>query len=101
MGRFTEAAVLIGLLASYANAAGLQALAARNVSAFALERMPRITRAQSMDALSAMSTVAGYRAALRAAGQLPKFFPLLITAAGTITPAKVLVISAGVARLPP
>src|ERR1043165_4308053 len=61
--RFREGATLIGFLAPYANAAGLQALAARSVTAFAMERMPRITRAQSMDALSAMSTIAGYRAA--------------------------------------
>jgi NAD(P) transhydrogenase subunit alpha len=98
-GRIKEGAILIGLLAPYANADGLAKLAARNVSAFAMERMPRITRAQSMDALSAMSTVAGYRAALIAAQHLPRFFPLLMTAAGTITPAKVLIVGAGVAGL--
>ncbi len=64
-----------------------------------MELMPRITRAQSMDALSAMSTVAGYKAVLLAAGRLPKFFPLLMTAAGTVTPAHVFVIGAGVAGL--
>ncbi len=94
-----ESATLIALLNAVDNAAGLSALAARNVSAFAMERMPRITRAQSMDALSAMSTVAGYRAALLAATHLPRFFPLLMTAAGTITAARVLVIGAGVAGL--
>src|SRR5438034_10093659 len=62
--------------------------------------MPRITRAQPMDALSAMSTVAGYKAVLVAASRLPKFFPLLMTAAGTVTPARVFVIGAGVAGLP-
>src|SRR5262249_798748 len=66
---------------------------------FAMELMPRITRAQPMDALSAMSTVAGYKAVLIAANHLPKFFPLLMTAAGTLTPARVFVIGAGVAGL--
>jgi NAD(P) transhydrogenase subunit alpha len=94
-----DGAALVGLLNAIENASCLSALAARNVSAFAMERMPRITRAQSMDALSAMSTVAGYRAALLAASQLPRFFPLLMTAAGTITAARVLVIGAGVAGL--
>src|SRR5205823_5242428 len=69
------------------------------VTAFAMELMPRITRAQSMDALSAMSTVAGYKAVLIAANHLPKFFPLLMTAAGTVSPAKVFIIGAGVAGL--
>src|SRR5262249_4870104 len=90
-GRLREGATLIGLLQPYANAPGIQALAARKVTAFAMELMPRITRAQAMDALSAMSTVAGYKAVLIAAGHLPKFFPLLMTAAGTITPARVFV----------
>jgi NAD(P) transhydrogenase subunit alpha len=74
-------------------------LAAGRVSSFAMELMPRITRAQDMDALSAMSTVAGYHATLMAAVRLPRFFPLLMTAAGTITPARVLVLGAGVAGL--
>ena len=64
-----------------------------------MELMPRITRAQPMDALSAMSTVAGYKAVLIAANHLPKFFPLLMTAAGTVTPARVFIIGAGVAGL--
>lgn len=97
--RLKVGAVLIGFLAPTTNAEGLLGLAARNVTAFAMERMPRIARAQPMDALSAMSTVAGYRAALIAATHLPRFFPLLMTAAGTITPARVLVIGAGVAGL--
>ena len=79
--------------------AGVEALAARGVTAFALESVPRITRAQSMDALSSQATVGGYRAALLAAEQLPRFFPMLMTAAGTVPPAKVLVIGAGVAGL--
>src|SRR5207253_1526984 len=69
------------------------------LTAFAMELMPRITRAQSMDALSAMSTVSGYKAVLLAASRLPKFFPLLMTAAGTVTPARVFIIGAGVAGL--
>jgi len=73
--------------------------ASRNITAFSMELMPRISRAQSMDALSAMSTIAGYRAVLLAAVALPKIFPMLVTAAGTISPARLLVIGAGVAGL--
>ncbi len=94
-----EGAVLIGFLEPYTNGPGIQALAARKATAFALELMPRITRAQAMDAISAMSTVAGYKAVLLAAIRLTKFFPLLMTAAGTVSPARVLVIGAGVAGL--
>lgn len=97
--RLKEGAVLIGLLAPYSNAEGIQALAGRRVTAFALELMPRISRAQPMDVLSAMSTVAGYKAVLIAANHLPKFFPLLMTAAGTLTPARVFIVGAGVAGL--
>ena len=74
-------------------------LAARGVSAFSMELIPRITRAQSMDALSSMATIAGYKAVLLAAGTLPRMFPMLMTAAGTITPARVFVVGAGVAGL--
>jgi NAD(P) transhydrogenase subunit alpha len=94
-----EGAVLVCFLQPSTNQAGLAALAARQITAFAMELMPRITRAQAMDALSAMSTVAGYKAVLLAANRLPRFFPLLMTAAGTLTPARVLVIGAGVAGL--
>jgi NAD(P) transhydrogenase subunit alpha len=97
--RLREGAVVLGFLAPYTNADGLRALAARRITAFAVELMPRITRAQPMDALSAMSTVAGYKAVLLAANHLPKFFPLLMTAAGTLTPARVFIIGAGVAGL--
>jgi NAD(P) transhydrogenase subunit alpha len=90
---------VIGFLQPYTNAAAIQALAGRRVTAFAMELMPRITRAQSMDVLSAMSTVAGYKAVLIAAGRLTKFFPLLMTAAGTLSPARVFVLGAGVAGL--
>ncbi len=75
------------------------ALARAGVTFFAMELMPRITRAQSMDALSSMATIAGYRAVLLAATTLPKIFPMLMTAAGTITPARVLILGAGVAGL--
>ncbi len=98
-GRIKEGATLIGFLQPYGNAAAIQALAARKVTAFAMELMPRITRAQPMDALSAMSTVSGYKAVLLAASRLPKFFPLLMTAAGTVSPARVFIIGAGVAGL--
>ena len=97
--RMKAGAMLIGLLQPYTSTAEIGALAARGITAFAMELMPRITRAQSMDVLSAMSTVAGYKAVLLAAARLPKFFPLLMTAAGTITPAHVFIIGAGVAGL--
>ena len=74
-------------------------LAAKNVTAFAMELVPRITRAQSMDVLSSMATIAGYKAVLLAAEHAAAMFPLLMTAAGTITPARVFVIGAGVAGL--
>jgi NAD(P) transhydrogenase subunit alpha len=76
-----------------------QRLANRGVTAFSLELLPRIARAQSMDALSSMSTIAGYRAVLLGAAALPKIFPMMVTAAGTVQPARVLVIGAGVAGL--
>lgn len=94
-----EASILIGFLHPYTNTTDFQGLAAHKVTAFSMELMPRITRAQPMDALSAMSTVAGYKAVLIAANHLPKFFPLLMTAAGTMTPARVFIIGAGVAGL--
>jgi H+-translocating NAD(P) transhydrogenase subunit alpha len=75
------------------------ALARAGVSFFAMDLMPRITRAQSMDALSSMATIAGYKAVLLAASALPKIFPMLMTAAGTVTPARVLILGAGVAGL--
>jgi len=91
--------VVIGLLNPLGDRALVEQLAARGVTAFALELLPRITRAQSMDVLSSMATVAGYSAALLAAQSLPRFFPMLMTAAGTVTPARVFVIGAGVAGL--
>ena len=77
----------------------MQALAATGVTAFALELIPRITRAQSMDVLSSMATIAGYKAVLLAADTLPRMFPLLTTAAGTVTPAHVFIVGVGVAGL--
>jgi H+-translocating NAD(P) transhydrogenase subunit alpha len=92
-------AVVIGFMNPARNADLIARLARGGVTALAMELIPRITRAQKMDALSSMSTVAGYKAALLAADTLSKFFPLLMTAAGTIAPAKVLVLGAGVAGL--
>jgi NAD(P) transhydrogenase subunit alpha len=91
--------VLIGFLAPLADPEGIERLAARGVVAFAMESIPRTTRAQVMDALSSQSTVAGYKATILAADRLPRLFPLLMTAAGTVAPAKVLVLGAGVAGL--
>jgi NAD(P) transhydrogenase subunit alpha len=81
------------------NPRAVQQLAERGVTLFAMELIPRITRAQSMDVLSSMATIAGYKAVLLAASNLPKLFPMMMTAAGTLAPAKVLVIGAGVAGL--
>jgi H+-translocating NAD(P) transhydrogenase subunit alpha len=94
-----EGATLIGFLNPLGSPALIQRLAERKVTAFGLELIPRTSRAQSMDALSSQAGVAGYKAVLLAAAALPKFFPMLTTAAGTIAPAKVLIIGAGVAGL--
>jgi NAD(P) transhydrogenase subunit alpha len=91
--------VLIGFLRPLGSPRTVREVAETGVTAFAVELMPRITRSQSMDALSAMATVCGYKAVLTAADLLPRFFPMLTTAAGTITPARVLVLGAGVAGL--
>ncbi len=98
-GRVPEGATLVSLLAPGENADVLRTLAERKVTAFGLELVPRISRAQSMDALSSQALVGGYRAALIAAESLPKFFPMFMTAAGTVPPAKILVLGAGVAGL--
>ncbi len=92
-------ATLVGLLAPLGDPAYVESLAKTRISALAMEMIPRITRAQPMDALSSQSNIAGYKAVLLAATALPKFFPMLTTAAGTIPPAKVFVIGAGVAGL--
>src|SRR5436190_10527832 len=99
VGKLREGALLIAFLQPLTDREGIERLAARGVVAFAMESIPRITRAQPMDALSSQSTVAGYKAALIAADRLPRFFPMLTTAAGTVPPAKVLVLGAGVAGL--
>ena len=94
-----EGVTLVSLLNPARNTDLLSKLAARRITALALELVPRITRAQSMDILSSQSTVAGYKAVLIGAAELPKFLPMLTTAAGTVSPAKVFVIGAGVAGL--
>lgn len=95
----TEGAALISLLKPLDELEVVERLAKRRVSAFAMELMPRITRAQSMDALSSQSNLAGYEAVLLASTALPRIFPMMVTAAGTLQPSKVLVIGAGVAGL--
>jgi NAD(P) transhydrogenase subunit alpha len=97
--RLRDGQVLIGFLQPLTDREGIERLASQGVVAFAMESIPRITRAQSMDALSSQATVSGYKATLLAAERLPKFFPMLMTAAGTVAPAKVLVLGAGVAGL--
>lgn len=91
--------VTVSFLNPTSRPAVIEALRSRNITSFAMDLMPRISRAQSMDALSSMSTIAGYRAALLCASYLPKFFPMLMTAAGTLPPARMFVIGAGVAGL--
>jgi H+-translocating NAD(P) transhydrogenase subunit alpha len=96
---FHSGQVLIGFLRPLGAVEPLQEIAAKGVTSFAVELVPRSTRAQSMDALSSMGTICGYKAVLIAADTLPRIFPMLTTAAGTITPGRVLVIGAGVAGL--
>src|SRR5215472_2345105 len=91
--------VLIGFLRPLGSIETIQEIASKGVTAFSVELMPRTTRAQSMDALSSMATVCGYKAVVLAADKLPRIFPMLTTAAGTITPARVFIIGAGVAGL--
>ena len=98
-GKLRQGDLLIGFLEPLTDKEGIDRLAAAGVVAFAMESIPRITRAQPMDALSSQATVSGYKGALLAADRLPKFFPMLTTAAGTVPPAKVLVLGAGVAGL--
>jgi H+-translocating NAD(P) transhydrogenase subunit alpha len=94
-----DGSVLVAFLQPLTDAEGIERLGAQGVVAFAMESIPRITRAQPMDALSSQATVSGYKAVLLAAERLPRFFPMLMTAAGTVAPAKVLVLGAGVAGL--
>jgi len=99
IGRLGQGSVLVGFLQPLTNADTVKALADAGVTSFAMEAIPRISRAQSMDALSSQATVAGYRASLIAAQELGRFFPMLTTAAGTVRPATVMVLGAGVAGL--
>jgi NAD(P) transhydrogenase subunit alpha len=96
---FRRGQVLVGFLRPLGSLEVLQQIADTGVTSFAVELVPRITRAQSMDALSSMGTICGYKAVLAAADTLPRLFPMLTTAAGSITPARVFVIGAGVAGL--
>ena len=99
LAQLRTSAVVIGFMQPYSRTAEVRALQARGITSFAMELVPRISRAQSMDALSSQAAIAGYKAVLIAASELPKFLPMLTTAAGTIRPAQVLVIGAGVAGL--
>jgi H+-translocating NAD(P) transhydrogenase subunit alpha len=96
---FRRDQTVIGFLRPFGSVESAQQLASAGVTSFSVELMPRITRAQSMDALSSMATICGYKAVLLAADRLPRMFPMLTTAAGTITPARVFIIGAGVAGL--
>ena len=98
-GNLKNGAVVISVMDSLTNKGPVETFASRGARAFALELVPRISRAQSMDVLSSQANIAGYKAALIAADSLPKMFPMMMTAAGTITPASVLVVGAGVAGL--
>jgi NAD(P) transhydrogenase subunit alpha len=99
MERVRPGQVLIGFMGALDDPRGAETLAGSGVTAFALELVPRITRAQSMDALSSMANLAGYKSVLLAADRLPKIFPMMITAAGSMSPARVFVVGAGVAGL--
>lgn len=99
IAQLKQNAVVIGLMEPYAHPELFQRMAERGVTSFSLELLPRITRAQSMDVLSSTANLAGYKAALIAADRLPRLFPMMMTAAGTIVPAKVFVVGVGVAGL--
>ncbi|HEX8183527.1 MAG TPA: NAD(P)(+) transhydrogenase (Re/Si-specific) subunit alpha, partial [Blastocatellia bacterium] len=99
LARLKSGAVVLGFLRPLDEPEAIGPIIARGLTAFAMELVPRTTRAQSMDALSSMATVVGYKAVLLAASNLPRMFPMLTTAAGTVPPARVLVLGAGVAGL--
>ncbi|HEV7375621.1 MAG TPA: Re/Si-specific NAD(P)(+) transhydrogenase subunit alpha [Pyrinomonadaceae bacterium] len=99
IGKLKKDAVVLGFLRPLDEPAALEAIVTHKLTAFAMELVPRITRAQAMDALSSMATVVGYKAVLMAADHIPRMFPMLMTAAGTVPPARVLVLGAGVAGL--
>jgi NAD(P) transhydrogenase subunit alpha len=98
-GRLRKGQAVIGFADPLGSPDAIEAIASSGATAFSMELMPRITRAQSMDALSSMATISGYKAVIMAANHLPRMFPMLMTAAGTITAAKVFVVGAGVAGL--
>jgi len=98
-GLMKEGSIVVGFLSPFENKELINEYASKNITSFAVEFIPRITRAQSMDALSSQSNLAGYRAVIEATNQYNRLFPMLMTAAGTIHPAKVLVLGAGVAGL--
>jgi NAD(P) transhydrogenase subunit alpha len=97
--RLRSGAVLVAILQPFQNTDAVRRLAAKSVTSFSLDLLPRITRAQAMDVLSSMSTIAGYKGVLIAAAALPKLVPLLMTAAGTLKPARFLILGVGVAGL--
>ena len=99
VARLRDGQIVIGMCDPLSDAESIKEMAERGAMVFALELLPRITRAQSMDVLSSMATVAGYKAVLIAADALPRMFPMLMTAAGTLAPAKVFIVGAGVAGL--
>jgi len=99
IAKLGDSTVLVGFLGPLTNAHGISALAAAGATSFAMEAIPRISRAQAMDALSSQSNVAGYKSVLLATQHLGRFFPMMMTAAGTVPPARVLVLGAGVAGL--
>src|SRR6476660_9754293 len=99
LSRMKRGAVLLGMLAPHKNLDLIKAAARQGVSAMALEYLPRISRAQAMDTLSSQANLAGYKAVIMAADKSPKIFPMLMTAAGTLQPAKAFIIGAGVAGL--
>jgi len=98
-GRLKEGALLVGFVSPHANLDVVKILMERKVSTMAMELVPRISRAQSMDALSSQASIAGYKSVLMAAASLDKYFPLMMTAAGTVKPARIVVMGAGVAGL--
>ena len=99
LAKFKSGQVLVGGLNPVINKSIIEIISGKGISSFSLDFIPRTTRAQSMDILSSMATIAGYKAVLDAAGHLPRFFPMFMSAAGTIKPAKVLILGAGVAGL--
>ena len=99
ISKLKQGAVALAMFQPFFNPDTIQQLKDKGITAFSLETIPRTTRAQSMDVLSSQATVAGYKAGLLAASNLAKFFPMFMTAAGSITPSKILVLGAGVAGL--